>query len=830
MSNFDIKIIETNIKKDKKIVYEATLTYKGDNTEFIDYIKSLNAFHNLSEKYLEKLASVMITFYTDRQVKPYEYKYDDDKPDIVYYENGYDGILNGFYNMLTGYKLDTQRFSFLKQLKGISYAMLLCCICKAIKERLVTLSSTIILEASGGIIDMNRVQSIGNLVKYYERIGFKKMFPDYYDIAIKSDGGYIPMIAQVKDIISLCNFKNVSKELLTILPTDLCRNICTEKEDNVSYICDKLTKTYNTNILDLASDDIKDQFLITSVTHRDGNEGKKVLMNLICNHFNKDSDKQKPTPRFIGGPKNLTVHYSKKYNKMIYIFGEYHSDIVDCDIRFGDESSKEEWDKPNSKKMRVEYFLSEFIRTTDVFLDIFVEFPIIPKKEGKYHNDFDPFLKNIRINKLLENFKECIQRDTRTEVCNLARIHFFDIRSFDNQGKLSSSNKTNYFYHKLDYIFTFVKDERIKKLKLFVEDKVIKEVLFDLSHPDVNEFKKIWINNLTNLSYNKKELERLQNDDPKMKDTILHFIQKEITETVMQYRDIWKKNVSIINNHEHKVAEFIAAFISIHQSIAKVNALYTDLYTLLRIFKTFNMSEIKEKAYKQATDQPDKAHNIIIYGGDFHGQTYRKFFTDILNFDKIEVAGKEEPYKKMGEKMYCIDMKTIKQPLFSKYHELDRTTDERKQDTTIEEKRQSELKKEEERRLNYFEEQRVKDEKEEERRRNYFKEQRVKDEKEAVKRQFDIAELAERKRKEKEKEDERRRNYFEEQRVKDEKEAVKRQFDIAELAERNRKKKEKEDERRRNYFEEQRVKDEKEAARRLNYFEEKRSKKETLSR
>jgi hypothetical protein len=723
--DFDIKIDET--KKDKTIVYRATLIYKGDNTEFIDYIEKLNTSGKLtgSQINIQELASVTITFYPNTNFEDYQYNYDyDDNPDLaVYYKDGYDGFLNGFYNRLTEYKLDTTKFSFLKQLKGISYGMLLCCICKAIKAGLIIHSSTIILEASGNIIDMDSRQSIGHL-KYYEKIGFKKMFPDYYDIAINSESGYIPMIAQVKDIISLCNFKNVSKELLTILPTDLCRDICTQKEDKVSYICDKLTTTYNTNILDSASDIIKDKFLLTSLTHRDGNEGKKALMNLICNHFEKD----RPKPRFIGGPKNLTVHHSKEHNKMIYIFGEYHSDIVDCDTRFGDESTKETWDKPNSKKMRVEYFLSEFIRTTDVFLDIFVEFPIIPKKEGKYHNDFDPFLKNIRINKLLENFKECIQRDTRTEVCNLARIHFFDIRSFDNQGKLSSSNKTNYFYHKLDYIFTFVKDERIKKLKLFVEDKVIKEVLFDLSHPDVNEFKKIWINNLTNLSYNKKELERLQNDDPKMKDTILHFIQKEITETVMQYRDIWKKNVSIINNHEHKVAEFIAAFISIHQSIAKVNALYTDLYTLLRIFKTFNMSEIKEKAYKQATDQPDKAHNIIIYGGDFHGQTYRKFFTDILNFDKIEVAGKEEPYKKMGEKMYCIDMKTIKQPLFSKYHELDRTTDERKQDTTIEEKRQSELKKEEERRLNYFEEQRVKDEKEAARRLNYFEEKRSKKE------------------------------------------------------------------------------------------------------
>ena len=637
------------------------------------------------------------------------------------------------------------------------------------------------------------------------------------------------------------------------------------KIDNVSYICDKLTTTYNTNILDLASDDIKDKFLLTSLTHRDGNEGKKVLMNLICNHFNKDSDKQKPTPRFIGGPKNLTVHYSKKYNKMIYIFGEYHSDIVDCDTRFGDESTKEKWDEPNSKKMRVEYFLSEFIRTTDVFLDIFLEFPIIPKKEGKYHDYLQPFPANIRLNKLLENFKKCLQRDTRTEVCKLARIHFFDIRLFDNRGKLTSTNKTNSFYYKLNNILIFKdKDKKLKRLRLFVEDKVIKEVLFDLSHPDVEEFKKIWINHLTDLSYNKKELERLENDDPKMKDTILHFIQKEITETVMKYRDMWKKNVNIVlKNDEYTDAEFIDAFTTIKISILTVNAIYTDLYTLLRIFKTFNMSEMKEKAYKEATDQPDKAHNIIIYGGDFHSQTYRKFFTDILNFENIEVAGKEEPYKKRGEKMYCIDMKTIKQPLFSKYHELDRVTDESKhlvklQEDILEEKRQADIaeiaerkrkesekeqerirsyleekrvkdekeaakrqvaiaeiaerkrkenEKEQERRREYIEEQRIKDAKEQERRREYFEEKRIKYAKEAAKRQVAIAEIAERKRKESEKEQERIRSYLEEKRVKDEKEAAKRQVAIAEIAERKRKESEKEQERRRKYFEEQRIKD-----------------------
>jgi hypothetical protein len=226
--HFDINIIEK--QKDERIVYEAILTYKGSDKTFIEYIDKLNEEHELSESSfnLKILASVMITFYTNTKNKPYDYKYDDNKPDVVYYcyKNGYKGFLNGFYNRLTQYKLDTDRFSFLKQLKGISYAMLLCCICKAIKADLIDLSSSIIVEASGGIIDMDRVQSLDSLVKYYERIGFTKMFPDKYIEGIESDGGYTPMIAQVKDIINLCNFTNISKELLTILPNYLCKDIC----------------------------------------------------------------------------------------------------------------------------------------------------------------------------------------------------------------------------------------------------------------------------------------------------------------------------------------------------------------------------------------------------------------------------------------------------------------------------------------------------------------------------------------------------------------------------------------------------------------------------
>lgn len=84
-------------------------------------------------------------------------------------------------------------------------------------------------------------------------------------------------------------------------------------------LCEKLLKSYNTNVLDNAEDtlDVK-EFLRSTINHRGCGKGRKVLMDLIYNHYRKT----KPSPAFIGGPEMLTLHWSDKHQKMIYIFGE----------------------------------------------------------------------------------------------------------------------------------------------------------------------------------------------------------------------------------------------------------------------------------------------------------------------------------------------------------------------------------------------------------------------------------------------------------------------------------------------------------------------------
>ena len=225
-SDFQIKIVMTDeIKHTNKVLNcVATLIYKGINLDFIDYIKSLMIRPN-------QLALVNITFFSDSdKVAPYNYKYLDKKDEIwknVDYTDGYNGVLNYFYNHITGVgeNLDTKRFPFLLHLKGIAYGMLLCCICKAFKLNFITPSSNIILDASGLIIGMDAKLSMKKLVMNYEKIGFSQMFPEHYDYGIEST--FVPMIGKVKDIINVCTFDNISRELLENLPIKMCKDICT---------------------------------------------------------------------------------------------------------------------------------------------------------------------------------------------------------------------------------------------------------------------------------------------------------------------------------------------------------------------------------------------------------------------------------------------------------------------------------------------------------------------------------------------------------------------------------------------------------------------------
>lgn len=400
-------------------------------------------------------------------------------------------------------------------------------------------------------------------------------------------------------------------------------------------LCEKLLTLYNTNVLDNAEDtlDVK-EFLRVTINHRGCGKGRKVLMDLIYNHYRKT----KPSPAFIGGPEMLTLHWSDKHQKMIYIFGEWHSDEMDCN-KFKDDFKN---------MMAIEDFLYELILNTDVFIDLYFEFPSYRGKE--YDSAFVPFPVNFRLAKLLERFKVCVQYATRAaKECQLARVHYFDVRYEDYEGIIKGTNDVNLYRISAHYIMENFPESMwgIRIKILLILNPEFKNVLDCLATPDDATFLAFWKKQLWDNKYVMKEIGKVPSP---LKGQILFFIEKEFIKQGSECRKIWKKTIPIILNYKsYSESIFVDAFKDINKYIVSLNCLIADTYTLARIFKDFD---------KGAIDQPDKAHNIIIYAGTSHSDIYRKFLSSI-GFSQISKTG--EPNNT------CIDMKKIHQPLFSEW-------------------------------------------------------------------------------------------------------------------------------------------------------------------
>jgi len=255
----------------------------------------------------------------------------------------------------------------------------------------------------------------------------------------------------------------------------------------MELLCTNLIDTYNTNYLDKTDNVTQAVFLNESEKYLNSTstpnvKGRQTLMKLILNHYKK----QKPSPELIGGPRSLTLHWSKKYQMIIYTFGEYHSDIMDCDNLINEKElveklrgKCEKGEIYNNKTKRclkatgkegkkiikqykpemesVESFLYELIKTTDVFMDVYLEVPAYSGTQWKNHHSL--LQGGLRIERLLTRFEKCIQYKSRhDEDCQLSRIHYFDVRKENRDGM----NDVSKFRALIQYILSsWPKNERI---------------------------------------------------------------------------------------------------------------------------------------------------------------------------------------------------------------------------------------------------------------------------------------------------------------------------------------------------------------------------------
>ena len=325
-------------------------------------------------------------------------------------------------------------------------------------------------------------------------------------------------------------------------------------------------------------------------------------------------------------------------------------------------------DTPSPITVPVEDYLYDLMKSTDVFLDIYFEisFPVFSDQIGL----------SKRIYNLLNKFKKCLLYNSRHEKsCRLARSHYFDIRQ-------DSSNPLNLEERKIDIVWVRSFLDQINKqqvhlklrvLKHFLEKKpIITDILRKLRDTNNENIYEFMINQLKENRYIKKELSKIVENRENLISAFDAFFYDQIRKKMSSCIDIIQPLIKKILNYKKEDPDIL--YTSIRKllfAMISTISFFTDVYLLARVFKDFNMDDMEEKAYKGATHQPNRAHNIIIYAGEDHSDNYRNFLS-YIGFTEIDSSGIDLDNPNPHPSLHiptiprnCLDMRHINQPFFS---------------------------------------------------------------------------------------------------------------------------------------------------------------------
>ena len=449
--------------------------------------------------------------------------------------------------------------------------------------------------------------------------------------------------------------------------------IRSEQTDSCLEAYTKLIKTYNASVIDKFPIELKnalgklcfEQAQITEDIPEWRGGKRTVLAKLIENHQKPD---RRPIAHYIIGPMNISCHWSKHYEKMIYIFGEYHQNSNECYEKTYSEGPQHIID-----------YLKQYFLHTHAFIDFYLEMHsfVSPGYSIKFNRFVD------RLNSMRALFQKCVDPQTRNIVpaCNLSRMHYFDIR----QGEVRGGRiPISIFIEELGDKLEMLEDEEditYSEIKDFVEKHSSILNVFSKATEEQTAYEELWHSQIKNFPLLKQELDRVH--PPEIKNAIENFIKDELDIVIKNEveRKILAESSKYLLDLKIKKKRKIEGELKIKSDLEKIieicivyNALVIDGYLLARLFKKFNINTEKEEK-RRPTDEPEEAHNIIIYAGNGHSNRYRKFLkqlkiedpTDKSKFSAFEDLGNAGPnnYDVKEKPKYCIDMRLFKQPLFS---------------------------------------------------------------------------------------------------------------------------------------------------------------------
>lgn len=334
-----------------------------------------------------------------------------------------------------------------------------------------------------------------------------------------------------------------------------------------------------------------------------------------------------PLPVFgaVEGPFRLTQHFSKKYGKMVYIFGDVH-------IRTGQTC-------PPAYGKSVH--ISNFIRSTvevnpDKMIDVFLEMKLLSEKLGEYEGVEVAPHKGYLFGDVRQQWDVCLRLKKDFCVIQNLRMHYADPRT---------TKLLNLYQGIIWYLVEFKNllpssDESKRQqlntmlMELYVEiDKL--EALENANGGPMNFYK--------HLLHELKVTKQLAAIPNKM---VKQSIEREFVDAIwLNPAKQWpaariRQVVNIHTQNPPLKTEWIGLTES---SILEWYNDFMDIYLMARMFRQFTRTELAAGTVSQSqyTEEP---RFIIIYAGNWHSVKYRQFLNHVLGFEQIATVGDDDKY------------------------------------------------------------------------------------------------------------------------------------------------------------------------------------------
>ncbi len=348
---------------------------------------------------------------------------------------------------------------------------------------------------------------------------------------------------------------------------------------------------------------------------------------------------------YLIGPISLYEYRSNKYNKRVYLFGDYHSKDAMCKKSY---PSRNPYNTINIDKF-IEYTL---LQNPNKIIDVFLEATytkgtikemLLEVYKTSYLADTIDTFKNPEGTSRQADSKDCLH-DKKESECKYhnGRFHYTDVRNFTPD---------------LFIINAILDDSSDNKGKL----ELLKNLLSLFSDKDDSTFI------LTDILKNTKIMKQLKNiKDESVKTVLINYVSNIISKNIITVKEM-KRLLSILQKGEEMEIIDKIFYYYLQNKWNKITSVLMDVYLLSRMFRSFSQKD--STSIHLIGEKDDEINNIIIYAGDCHIRLYCEIF-EKLDFDFIEESSSmkfDEDLNPIKEEhdFQCLNIRKFKQPFFS---------------------------------------------------------------------------------------------------------------------------------------------------------------------